>query len=102
MEISEGFLQSSSSCSEELLFGTVKSWNVNKGFGFIRPDTGTGDIFVHYNVIHAPGYRSLLVGTKIEYTKEPVPKQTGKFRATRVTARGGDYVPGYLGGEGSL
>eukprot|EP01060_Flectonema_neradi_P007815 TRINITY_DN15522_c0_g1_i1.p1 TRINITY_DN15522_c0_g1~~TRINITY_DN15522_c0_g1_i1.p1 ORF type:complete len:101 (+),score=4.39 TRINITY_DN15522_c0_g1_i1:40-342(+) len=81
---------------EEPLFGTVKSWNIKKGYGFLRPEKGGSDVFVHHKVINAPNFRSLLVGTKVEYTQEPVPKQIGKFRATLVAARGGGYVPGHL------
>ena len=41
--------------------GTVKWFDVKKGFGFIAPEDGSPDVFVHQTVIHANGFRSLMV-----------------------------------------
>ncbi|MEW9530185.1 cold-shock protein [Microbispora sp. NPDC049125] len=48
--------------------GTVKWFNAEKGFGFIAPDDGTADVFVHYSAIDAGGYRSLEENQRVEYS----------------------------------
>ena len=48
--------------------GTVKWFNPEKGFGFITPDDGGPDVFVHYSEIQAGGYRSLEENQKVSYT----------------------------------
>ena len=47
--------------------GTVKWFNESKGYGFIVPDDGTPDVFVHHSNIVAEGYRTLDEGQKVEY-----------------------------------
>tara|TARA_B100002003_G_C13706146_1_gene354702 strand:+ start:82 stop:291 length:210 start_codon:yes stop_codon:yes gene_type:complete len=47
--------------------GTVKWFNGTKGFGFIVPDNGGGDVFVHISAVEAAGMRSLDEGQKIEF-----------------------------------
>ena len=47
--------------------GTVKWFNGEKGFGFIAPDDGSADVFVHYSEIDASGFRSLDEGQKVEF-----------------------------------
>ena len=47
--------------------GTVKWFNDQKGYGFISPDDGGDDLFVHHSNITAEGYRSLQDGQKVEY-----------------------------------
>jgi cold shock protein len=54
--------------------GTVKWFNPDKGFGFIAPDDGTPDVFVHYSAIDTSGYRSLEENQKVEYTVQQGPK----------------------------
>ncbi|MDA3800444.1 MAG: cold-shock protein [Kiritimatiellae bacterium] len=49
--------------------GTVKWFNADKGFGFITPDDGSNDLFVHHSEIQADGYKSLDDGQKVEYTE---------------------------------
>lgn len=63
--------------------GTVKWFNPDKGFGFIAPDDGTADVFVHYSAIDMGGYRSLTENQKVEYTTRQGPKgmQADKVRA---------------------
>jgi cold shock protein len=47
--------------------GTVKWFNEEKGYGFIEPDDGSEDLFVHYSGIAGEGYRSLEEGEKVTY-----------------------------------
>ena len=47
--------------------GTVKWFNGEKGFGFITPDGGTDDVFVHFSSIQADGYRSLDENQRVEF-----------------------------------
>jgi len=47
--------------------GTVKWFNAEKGFGFIAPDDGGPDIFVHYSAIDGSGFRSLDENQAVEY-----------------------------------
>jgi CspA family cold shock protein len=47
--------------------GTVKWFNGEKGFGFIAPDGGGADVFVHYSAIAADGYRSLDENQRVEF-----------------------------------
>ena len=47
--------------------GTVKWFNETKGFGFISPDDGTPDVFVHHSAIQADGFRTLDEGDKVEF-----------------------------------
>lgn len=54
--------------------GTVKWFNDSKGFGFITPDTGEGDIFVHHTSIQSEGFRSLAEGQKVEFNVAQGPK----------------------------
>ena len=47
--------------------GTVKWFNDQKGFGFITPEDGSKDCFVHPSAIQADGFRSLAEGSKVEF-----------------------------------
>lgn len=47
--------------------GTVKWFNETKGFGFITPESGGKDVFVHYTAIDVNGFKTLTVGQKVEF-----------------------------------
>jgi len=48
--------------------GTVKWFNADKGYGFIAPDDGSADVFVHFSAIQSDGYRSLQENQRVEFS----------------------------------
>mgnify|MGYP002651800595 CR=1 FL=1 len=54
--------------------GTVKWFNAEKGFGFIAPDEGNDDVFVHYSEIQGNGFRTLEENQKVEFDVTQGPK----------------------------
>ena len=50
-----------------MAIGTVKFFNTQKGFGFIQPEDGSADVFVHISAVEKAGMRSLNEGQKISY-----------------------------------
>lgn len=65
--------------------GSVKWFNLTKGFGFIQPDNGSTDIFVHASAVERAGMRSLSDGQKISY--EVVrDRKSGKSSAENLQA----------------
>ncbi|NCC15384.1 MAG: cold-shock protein [Clostridia bacterium] len=66
--------------------GTVKWFNAEKGFGFITPDNGGDDVFVHFSSIQTNGFKSLNEGQKVTFDTEADPKDKRKTRAINVCA----------------
>jgi cold shock protein len=50
--------------------GTVKWFNSSKGYGFLTPDDGTPDVFVHFSAIDGSGYRELVEGQRVVFESE--------------------------------
>jgi CspA family cold shock protein len=65
--------------------GTVKWFNATKGFGFIQPDDGGNDVFVHISAVERSGLGSLHEGQKIGYELER-DKRSGKMSAGQLQA----------------
>lgn len=65
--------------------GTVKWFNSTKGFGFIQPDNGGPDAFVHISAVERAGMRELVEGQKISYELE-TDKRSGKQSAGNLQA----------------
>jgi cold shock protein len=65
--------------------GTVKFFNAAKGFGFIRPDDGSADVFVHMTAVERAGMRGLAEGQKLEF-EVVADKRTGKAQADNIQA----------------
>ncbi|MBM3604685.1 MAG: cold-shock protein [Alphaproteobacteria bacterium] len=65
--------------------GTVKWFNSTKGFGFIQPDDGGQDVFVHISAVQRSGLAELVDGQKVSYDLER-DKRSGKMSASNLQA----------------
>lgn len=63
--------------------GTVKWFNATKGFGFIQPDNGGADVFVHISAVERAGLRTLNEGQKVSFEIE---EQRGRPAASNLQA----------------
>jgi cold shock protein len=60
--------------AKQMAEGTVKWFSNEKGYGFITPDDGGKDLFVHFSAISGDGYRSLNDGARVSYEPDEGPK----------------------------
>ncbi len=65
--------------------GTVKFYNGQKGFGFIQPDNGGKDVFVHATALERAGIRNLVEGQKVSFDTEE-DRRTGKIAVSNLRA----------------
>ena len=65
--------------------GTVKFFNADKGYGFIQPDDGSKDVFVHISAVERAGMSSLNEGQKVAY-EVVADRRTGKASAENLRA----------------
>lgn len=68
-----------------MAIGTVKFFNTTKGFGFIAPDTGGDDVFVHISAVERAGMRTLVEGQKVSFDAVMDPRK-GKSAADNLRA----------------
>ena len=64
--------------------GTVKWFNDEKGYGFIRPDEGDRDLFVHHTAINGTGFRTLQENSKVSYDEEVGDKGPKAVNVTKI------------------
>ena len=86
------FSQRSTALFSEIKTGSVKWFDTAKGFGFIVPDDGSNDVFVHQTAIKIEGFRSLAEGESVEFKLST--EDNGKVKAVDVTGPGGSDVQG--------
>lgn len=68
-----------------MAIGTVKFFNTTKGFGFIAPDEGGDDVFVHISAVERSGMRTLVEGQKVSF-ESVLDKRKGKSAAENLQA----------------
>lgn len=65
-----------------MITGTVKFFNADKGYGFIQPEDGSGDAFVHISAVEAAGMRTLDRDQRVQYELEE--DRRGRMSAVRL------------------
>jgi CspA family cold shock protein len=66
--------------------GTVKWYNATKGYGFITPDEGGQDVFVHVSAVEKAGFSSLAEGQKVQFDLQEDPKKGKSYAANLAEA----------------
>src|SRR4249920_882554 len=79
--------------------GTVKWFNTAKGFGFIQPDDGGSDVFVHVSAVEQAGLRGLNEGDQVQFELEQ-DRRSGKLSAGQLVVTGSGPAPARSGGGG--
>ncbi|PIA41477.1 hypothetical protein AQUCO_02200119v1 [Aquilegia coerulea] len=82
---------------EDRATGVVKWFNKRKGYGFIIPDSGGADLFVHYSSIKSKGFQSLTAGDEVEYHLVNV--GFGRYEAIDVSGPGGSFIQETTGSD---
>ena len=67
-----------------MTIGTVKFFNETKGYGFIQPEDGSKDVFVHISAVERSGLRTLTEGQKVSFEVE-TDRRSGKVAAANLT-----------------
>ena len=67
-----------------MTLGTVKWFNNEKGFGFIAPENGGKDVFVHHSAIQGSGYKSLAEGDRVQFDVTSGPKGDQASNVTKA------------------
>jgi len=70
--------------------GTVKWFSDQKGYGFITPEDGTNDIFVHFSAVGGDGFKTLREGEPVEFEVTSGPKGDQASNVSRVSPEGND------------
>jgi CspA family cold shock protein len=68
-----------------MISGTVKFYNTNRGYGFIQPDDGSKDVFVHATALERAGIHNLVEGQKVSFDTE-VDSRSGKTAVANIEA----------------
>ena len=76
-----------------MAIGKVKWFNNAKGYGFILPESGEGDLFVHYSSIQMDGYKTLKAGQEVEFDTVAGPKGQHAVNIRRVSVDDDDNGP---------
>ena len=78
--------------------GTIKTIRDDRGFGFIKPETGTQDVFFHSSSVEGSGFDQLREGDRVEFTEGTDPRNPGRNRAENVRPVGDSALAGQLAG----
>ena len=78
--------------------GTVKWFDNKKGYGFIAPQDGSKDVFVHYSAVGGDGFKTLNQGDEVEFEVASGPKGDQATKVVRVG--GGSVAPSHESGRG--